>query len=143
LISGTGVLRDRVVAEARHENVPISELGFVNQSLMPEVYRAADVLALPSSWEPWGLVVNEAMACGTPAVCSTGVSAADDLVLPVSEQLVHPTGDEKALAAALSYALSSPSGLERRVIRQIDHWTYREAVDGLLQAFDVAVSARN
>jgi glycosyltransferase involved in cell wall biosynthesis len=142
LIAGTGLLRDRVAEAARHENIPITELGFVNQSLIPTVYRAADVLALPSSWEPWGLVVNEAMACGTPAVCSTGVAAADDLVLPVSEQLVHATGDEKALAAALGYALSSPSRLERKVIRQIDHWTYREAVAGLLQAFDVAVSAR-
>jgi glycosyltransferase involved in cell wall biosynthesis len=143
VIAGTGRLRDRVVAEAERERIPITELGFVNQSLIPYVYRAADVVALPSAWEPWGLAVNEAMACGTPAVCSTGVSAADDLVLPLSEHLVHATGDEKALATTLSYALSaSRNGLEHQVVDRIDHWTYREAVAGLLQAFDVAISAR-
>jgi glycosyltransferase involved in cell wall biosynthesis len=142
VIAGTGQLRDQVVAEARNERIPITELGFVNQSQIPYVYRAADVLAMPSAWEPWGLAVNEAMAVGTPAVCSAGVAAADDLVSPLSDQLVHAIGDEKALAAALSYALSAPqSNLEREVLERIDHWTYREAVAGLLQAFDVAMAA--
>jgi glycosyltransferase involved in cell wall biosynthesis len=141
VIAGTGELRDRVVFESQQRGTPITELGFVNQSLIPYVYRAADVLALPSASETWGLVVNEAMAAGTPAVCSTGVSAADDLVRPLGEQFVYDTGDEEALAAALSYALSAPANeLERRVIERIDHWTYREAVAGLLQAFDMGVA---
>jgi glycosyltransferase involved in cell wall biosynthesis len=141
VIAGTGQLRDRVVFESQHQGTPITELGFVNQSLIPYVYRAADVMAMPSAWEPWGLAVNEAMAAGTPAVCSTGVAAADDLVRPLGEQLVHNIGDEEALAAALSYALSAPENeLEHRVIERIDHWTYREAVAGLLQAFDIAVT---
>ena len=39
-------------------------LGFVNQSGLPETYCASDVLVLPSSYEPFGVVVNEAMLCG-------------------------------------------------------------------------------
>ncbi len=58
-------------------------LGFVNQSRLPEVYAAAHVLALPSgAEETWGLVVNEAMACGIPAVVSDAVGCGPDLVEP-------------------------------------------------------------
>jgi glycosyltransferase involved in cell wall biosynthesis len=100
-------------------------------------------MAMPSAWEPWGLAVNEAMASGTPAVCSTGVSAGDDLVRPLSDQLMHATGDEEALAAALRLARSATEGgLDCRVVERIDQWTHQEAVAGLLEAFDVAVRAR-
>jgi glycosyltransferase involved in cell wall biosynthesis len=141
VIAGDGRLRAEIDAEAQRLRIPLSQLGFVNQSEIPLAYRAADVLALPSEWEPWGLAVNEAMACGTPAICSTGVSAGDDLVRPISDALVHAIGDETALATALRYALSA-SDLERRVIDRIDHWTYREAVSGLLEACDMAVATR-
>jgi glycosyltransferase involved in cell wall biosynthesis len=142
VIAGCGQLGDEVIAEARRLRIPLTQLGFVNQSEIPYVYRAADVLVLPSEWEPWGLAVNEAMAAGTPTICSTGVSAGDDLVRPVSEALVHPIGDEAAIATALSYVLSVPSkDLERRVTERIDQWTYREAVAGLLEACDMAVAA--
>jgi glycosyltransferase involved in cell wall biosynthesis len=143
VIAGTGELHDSMAAEARYARIPATDLGFVNQSQIPYVYRAADVMAMPSAWEPWGLAVNEAMACGTPAVCSTGVSAADDLVRPLSEKLIHATGDEEALAAALRFALSATEdGLECKVVERIDHWTLREAVAGLLRAFEVAVGVR-
>jgi glycosyltransferase involved in cell wall biosynthesis len=142
VIAGTGPLRSRIAAQARQDRVPVTELGFVNQSAIPFAYRAADVVALPSTWEPWGLAVNEAMACGTPAVCSEGVSSADDLVRPLGERLVHAVGDPEALASALTYALSDePREMEKRVIELIDHWTQREAVEGLLRAFDLAVAA--
>jgi glycosyltransferase involved in cell wall biosynthesis len=143
VIAGTGELHDRVTAEARCGQIPMTDLGFVNQSEIPYVYRAADVLAMPSAWEPWGLAVNEAMACGTPAVCSMGVAAGEDLVRPLSDQLIHATGDEDALAATLRFALSaSPDGIESRVAERIDQWTYREAVAGILKAFDLAINAR-
>jgi glycosyltransferase involved in cell wall biosynthesis len=142
VIAGDGRLRDEVEREARRMQISITQLGFVNQSEIPYVYRAADVLALPSEWEPWGLAVNEAMACGTPAVCSTGVSAGDDLVRPVNEKFVHAIGDVDALAGALRAALSaSPTALEERVTDRIDQWTYREAVAGLLEACNTAVAA--
>jgi glycosyltransferase involved in cell wall biosynthesis len=144
VIAGDGALRDRLNLEAQRARLTFTELGFVNQSLIPYVYRAADVLALPSEWEPWGLAVNEAMACGTPAVCSVGVSAADDLVSPISERLVHGVGDPSALAASLSHVLfEQPGELERTVIARIDQWTIREAVAGLRQALDMPVSAND
>jgi glycosyltransferase involved in cell wall biosynthesis len=76
-------------------------LGFVNQRQLPEVYAAADVLVLPSAHEPFGLVVNEAFACGLPAVVSEACGAAGDLVKDRETGFVVPVGDRAALADGL------------------------------------------
>jgi glycosyltransferase involved in cell wall biosynthesis len=77
--------------------------GFVNQADLPSYYHAADILVLPSSYEPWGLVVNEAMATGTLPVVSDRVGAAPDLVAGVGE--VYPCADVGALTSALHRTL--------------------------------------
>ena len=64
------MLEDETRAEAARLGVRVTWLGFVNQSLMGRVYAGADCLVLPSEFESWGLVVNEAMATGLPAVVS-------------------------------------------------------------------------
>ena len=77
-------------------------LGFVNQSQLPAVYTAADVLVLPSEYEPFAVVVNEASCCGTPVVASDRVGAARDLIAPVDPALIYPCGNVPALAQRLS-----------------------------------------
>ena len=90
---GDGVLADRV----RSSLVPGegAVTGFVNQSELPGYYHAADIIVLPSEMEPWGLVVNEAMAAGVLPVLSDRVGAAPDLAAGVGE--VYPCGDVPAL----------------------------------------------
>ena len=78
--------------------------GFINQTELPAYYHAADVIVLPSEWEPWGLVVNEAMAAGVLPVVSDRVGAGPDLVAGVGE--IYPCGDITGLADALNRALS-------------------------------------
>jgi glycosyltransferase involved in cell wall biosynthesis len=70
---------------------------------MPGAYAAADVLVVPSSHdETWGLVVNEAMASGLPAIVSDQVGCAPDLVIPGETGFVFHAGDDDALAASIS-----------------------------------------
>ena len=78
--------------------------GFVNQTELPSYYQAADIMVLPSESEPWGLVVNEAMAAGVLPVVSDRVGCAPDLVAGVGE--VYPAGDVEALTAALARGLA-------------------------------------
>jgi glycosyltransferase involved in cell wall biosynthesis len=86
--------------------------GFVNQSELPAYYHAADIIVLPSEREPWGLVINEAMAAGVLPVVSDRVGAAPDLVAGVGE--VYPCGDTARLADALDRALALADNPETR-----------------------------
>jgi glycosyltransferase involved in cell wall biosynthesis len=54
---------------------------FKNQSEMPWVYRVGNVFVLPSQSETWGLGVNEAMACGRPAIVSRNCGCARELIV--------------------------------------------------------------
>jgi glycosyltransferase involved in cell wall biosynthesis len=102
LVTGDGELREAVRAEAAALGVPIHFSGFLNQSEIPAAYAASDVLSLPSDErETWGLVVNEAMASGLPAVVSRAAGCAPDLVVEGATGLSHPPGDVAALAASL------------------------------------------
>jgi glycosyltransferase involved in cell wall biosynthesis len=98
---GDGELADEVRGHLRSGLGVVT--GFVNQSELPSYYHAADILVLPSEHEPWGLVVNEAMAAGVIPVVSDRVGAAPDLVAGVGE--VYPCGDTARLTEALSRAL--------------------------------------
>ena len=101
-VAGSGPLDHELRTQAGSLGVRIAPLGFVNQSQMGEVYAAADCLVLPSeSNESWGLVVNEAMATGLPAVVSDHVGCGPDLVIPARRGEVHRTGDVPDLVLAL------------------------------------------
>lgn len=81
---------------------------FYGYQLMPrlaEFYSAADVFVLPSAYEPWGLVVNEALACRVPVIASDAVGCVDDLILPGENGVIFHTGDENELFEKLNDAL--------------------------------------
>jgi glycosyltransferase involved in cell wall biosynthesis len=77
-------------------------LGFRNQTELPAIYTAADVLVLPSEYEPFGLVVNEAFACGTPAIVSDACGSAGDLIVAGETGWTFPASDVEALAERLA-----------------------------------------
>ena len=73
---------------------------------MPGAYAVADALALPSATETWGLVVNEAMACGLPVAASDTVGCVPDLVDEGVTGTSYPAGGGVgALAGALERLL--------------------------------------
>lgn len=118
---GTGALEQKL--KARHEQLRVPHVyweGFVNQSALPAYYAAADVLVLPSRFEPWGLVVNEAMACGTPCIVSDVVGAGPDLVDGKGTGLIFHHDQPLALAEAMRIAMDPEVRKEwRRNIPQV------------------------
>lgn len=72
-----------------------------------DAYVAADVFVLPSRFEPWGLVVNEAMAAGLPVIASERVGCVDDLVAAGATGLVVPAEAPEALALAMQQMLDA------------------------------------
>ena len=112
---GAGELEGSLRREAASSGVPAIFHGFQNQSRMPSLYAAADLLVLPSDHlETWGLVVNEAMACGVPAVVSDAVGCGPDLIDPGRTGAVFPLGNTTALAEAIRSTLALESSSVRR-----------------------------
>ena len=99
---GSGELEGALQAEAKRLGVAARFVGFKNQTELPGCYASADVLVLPSDGgETWGLVVNEAMACGLPVIVSDAVGCAPDLVEAGQTGFRFPLGDADALADRL------------------------------------------
>ncbi|MFO1095501.1 MAG: glycosyltransferase family 4 protein [Planctomycetaceae bacterium] len=102
LMVGDGALRPACEAFAANQRLPVTFTGFLNQTQIAEAYQAGDCLVLPSdAGETWGLVVNEAMACGRPAIVSSLVGCAADLIVPGATGAVFTYGDWGALAGLL------------------------------------------
>ncbi len=103
VFAGEGPLRRELEVRVRKLRVTdrVRFLGFVNQNDLPRVYVAADWLVLPSESEPFGLIVNEAFACGRPAIVSEACGAVGDLVVDGVTGFVVPVGDTVALTHRL------------------------------------------
>jgi glycosyltransferase involved in cell wall biosynthesis len=82
LVIGDGPLKRDLEHWAKINNIPVSFLGFLNQSEISNAYIATDVLVLPSDpTETWGLVVNESFNFGIYAIVSDSVGCHPDLVI--------------------------------------------------------------
>ncbi len=110
--------------------------GFVNQSRLPEIYAAADIIALPSDGsETWGLVINEAMACGVPAVVSSVVGCGPDLIEPGRTGATFRLGDIAEMATALETVLRfEPSVTSKSLALRMQTYSPAAAADGIVGA---------
>lgn len=121
---------------------------FQNQMAMPRTYAACDILVLPSygAFETWGLAVNEAMCLGKPAIASTHVGCAEDLVISDETGLVFEAGNVSALEQAMRKALEDrarTSTWGRAAREKIAGYSYEAAARGLVEAVNSTVKRRN
>ena len=119
-VAGTGPLADELHAEARRLRVAraVDWWGFVPAAQVATLLAAADVMVVPSSYEPFGLVALEAVAAGTPVVVSDAGGLADlhrDGVAAAS----FPAGQPAALADAVDGVLRDPDGSRRAMRRAV------------------------
>jgi glycosyltransferase involved in cell wall biosynthesis len=118
----------------------IKFLGFKNQSAMPAFYDLCDVFVMPSTVEPWGLVVNEAMNAGKAIVVSDRAGCAPDLVHDGVNGFVFRAGEPADLAHALRDALDDRgrcAEMGRRSLEIINRWSFEEDMQGLRAALGI------
>jgi len=82
-------------------------VGFLKKNDLLEYYRAADLFALPTRTDVWGLVINEAMACGLPVVTTDRCVAGLELVEDGKNGFLIPVDDQQALTEAIRSVLDS------------------------------------
>ena len=119
--------------------------GFRNQTEIPEWFAASDVIVLPSDGgETWGLVVNEAMACGLPAVVSDRAGCASDLIDDGRTGYQYVCGDlgqlTDRLVAVAQLLESDQHRVADAVASRIAQYSAEAAVVGTLEALE-AVAA--
>lgn len=140
IIAGDGPLRaslERMISAGLVERVIWT--GFINEpDKLHSLYGAADVLVLPSDYEPWGVVVTEA-AVRIPVVASSMVGAAADLITDGVNGKIFGCGDVKALREAL-LEVTQPDTLRRMTASaqgMFEQWHARfDPVRGLRAALD-------
>jgi glycosyltransferase involved in cell wall biosynthesis len=81
VIVGGGPLKEeyqKIISELRLKNVILKD--FMAREQLIEFYKAADLFVLPTHYDIWGLVINEALAFGLPIITTTGAGAAYSLI---------------------------------------------------------------
>jgi len=103
VVVGDGNLRQALQGRLTPELASrVTWTGFVDdQATVSALYRLSDALVLPSDYEPWALVINEAAAAGLAIVASNVVGAAAELVRDGYNGRVFPPGDLNALTKCL------------------------------------------
>lgn len=143
---GSGPLAEALAERVVARGARISLLGFRNQTEIPACYAAADCLVLPSDGrETWGLVVNEAMACGVPVVVSDAVGCGEDLVDAMTGA-IYPVGQVGALADRLQWLVGrldrEGPRIRQAVLDKISAYSCGEAVVGTNRALAFVLEGR-
>lgn len=114
VIAGKGVLEGNLVEMARslHIDDRVTFMGYVQDEPLAALYRSADVLAVPSLYEPFGIVALEGMVCGRPVVASD-VGGLTEIIVEDQTGLRVPPGDSSALARAIAHLLTDEQAAAR------------------------------
>ena len=136
LVAGSGPERERLASLADRLGVRLVLLPDVPWERIVERYVVADVFALLSRHEPWGVVVNEAAACGLPLVLSDRVGAAYDLLEDGRNGALVPVDDAAAAGAALRNLAAEPDrrsragAASRELVRG---WGYEPSIENFVR----------
>jgi glycosyltransferase involved in cell wall biosynthesis len=118
----------RALAVAHRVGREMRAVGFLED--LRAAYSAADVLMFPTRFDPWGLPIVEALACGTPVAASARAGAAHVLRGGVTGTLISDPADAAVVARATLDALAIP--LDRSAARaSIEHLAWDRVVAAL------------
>ncbi|QNA45012.1 glycosyltransferase family 4 protein [Lacibacter sediminis] len=135
LLIGNGEQEKQLITLAANDH-RIHFQPFRNQSEMPLVYRMGDVFILPSKSETWGLAVNEAMACGRPAIVSDACGCAPELIIEGETGFVFRSGDSNDLLQQMikfsSIAVARRQG--NNALLHIQHFSLERVAEVIEQA---------
>jgi L-malate glycosyltransferase len=137
-LCGTGPLEGELRALAARLGVPVRLRGYVAPADLPSVYRDADVLALVSTYEPFGVAMREGAAAGLPLICTVRAGAAGDVAVDGENALLVEPGDRESIAEALR-RLVRDAELRDRLAAGSVRITERHPLEADVEAFERAV----
>mgnify|MGYP000846376066 FL=1 len=129
LIIGDGEEKKRLSDLARQKGIDFAITGFIEeQEELFKMYYAGDILILPSYDEPWGLVVNEAMAAGLPVIVSNECGCSLDLVRDGENgYILTDLRNSETLRTLVMKALKNKENFSKKSLEIIDNWTFENS----------------
>ena len=112
-IVGKGELEQELKSKAKSN---ISFIGFVDNEKLGEIYQSHDVFILPSTYEAWGLVVEEALYWGLPVIVSNKIGCSIDMVQRYSSGEIFQLSNNNGLENAISNIESNYNEYKNNVI---------------------------
>ena len=132
-IVGEGDFKEELKMKSQDIKSNIIFTGHVNPEQIYKYYYASDIFVLPTCDDPWGLVVNEAMACGLPIIVTDAAGCSYDLVKDNGYIVTHHDINElsRAIEDLMDEKKRNEFGKNSRKI--ITKWTFRESLDSLIK----------
>lgn len=112
-IVGKGELEQELKSKAKSN---ISFIGFVDNEKLGEIYQSHDVFILPSTYEAWGLVVEEALYWGLPVIVSNKIGCSIDMVKRYNSGEIFQLSESNGLENAISKIESNYNEYKNQVI---------------------------
>ena len=139
LIVGDGEENEELCKLASKLKIDFKITGFIeDQEELFKIYYAGDLLILPSYNEPWGLVVNEAMAAGLPVIVSNESGCYLDLVKDGENGFIlSDLENPETLRNLIIKTLENKEKYSKKSLEIIANWTFeksRESFESLLKA---------
>jgi len=142
VFAGDGVSRGELAQRAKRISPgTVCFPGFAQREDLAGLYALAETLVLPTHSDPWGLVVNEAMACGLPIIVSSVAGCSADLVEDGWNGYVVAPRDSEKLSVAIDSVVRQPGlrqQMSARSSERIRNYSPEACADGLAAA---AISA--
>jgi glycosyltransferase involved in cell wall biosynthesis len=138
VFAGDGPVRAEIERRAAQIRAGVVQFrGWVHREEISEVYALAEALVFPTHSDTWGLVVNEAMACGLPIIASEVAGCVPDLVEHAGNGLRVAPRDVEGLTRAMQKVFDHPdlaSQMGARSFQRIQAFTPEAWADGLMKA---------
>jgi glycosyltransferase involved in cell wall biosynthesis len=150
LIVGDGPEEARIARTAKSNGLHMKLAGFHQRADLPRFYAASDVFVFPTLGDPYGLVVDEAMATGLPVISTTAAGEIRERVDDGVNGYLVPPNDPAALAAAMRRLAADPALRSRMGARSAEmiapytpeRWAeaFEKAVEGILASSPIGRS---
>ncbi|WP_091085914.1 glycosyltransferase family 4 protein [Flavobacterium gillisiae] len=136
LILGNGILEKDILTLLDKYNIDYSFPGFINQEELPKYYAQSKLFLFPTVNDPWGVVVNEAMASGMPVITCSNAGVANDLVINDLNGYVLPLS-EMVWVDKIVEIFNDDTTYKRLSVNAISHvqkYSFDNAAKGIVDA---------